>query len=105
MTDQTDDQLAEIETMYGPLRPAIRAGLEELLAATDKVGIDRPSAIFGSADGEVYAVWQVDAGRITTYILDESFLIEVVPNGPREPFPAETADTAAAYMRGVLTVF
>lgn len=106
MTSQTTpERLAEIETIYGPTRPAIRVGLEELLSATDKVGIDRPSAIFGSADGELHAVWQGSSGRITAYVKDENFLVEVVPNGPRDPFLAVEPDTAAAYMRGVLTEF
>lgn len=106
MTAQTtEDRLAEIETIYGPIRPTVRAGLLQLLTATDKVEIEKPSAIFGSADGELYAIWQGSSSRITTYVLDDSFLVEVVPNGPRNPFPAAGADIAAAYMRGVLTEF
>lgn len=101
----TDDRLAEIETIYGPIRPGIRAGLSALLRATDSVEIETPAAIFGSADGEVYAIWQHSSSRITAYVLEDSFLVEVVPKGPRNPFPAASADIAAAYMRGVLTDF
>lgn len=106
MTPQsTNERLAEIEAVHGYLRPSITEGLEELLAAVGRVEIDTPSALFGSADGEVHAIWQLPAGRITTYVLGDCFRIEVVPHGPAEPFRATTAEAAAAYMRGVLTEF
>lgn len=102
MTTHTPERLAEIETIYGPIPPAVRKQLTDLLAETDKAGIDHPSAIFG---GELHAIWQGSSGRITVYVTDDGFLVEVVPWGPIEPFRTKTAEAAAAYMRGLLTKF
>lgn len=105
MTDQIADRLAEIETMYGPLRPAIRSRLQELLATAGPRAIDAPAAIYGQVDGELHVEWKMPSGRIIAYVLDDEFLIEFIPVKPQGLFSVSSAEAAGAYMSGLLRKF
>lgn len=98
-----NERLEEIEAALGSLGPSVAAGVEALLGAADRAHIEPPSALFGSHEGDVLAVWQSSTGRCTVYVQDAGFLVEVVPHGPAQPFSAVTAEAAVAHLRSLLT--
>ncbi|MGK3708724.1 hypothetical protein [Arthrobacter sp. IK3] len=80
-----------------------RLRMEELCAAASRTGLSQP-AIFNGLDpqaGEMTAVWQYSTCRITAYLANDVFEVELVPMGPPEPFTTSSTEAAAAFAAGI----
>lgn len=99
--------LAFPEHQASPQAVRARHRMTELFDAAVGFGLQVPVLFNGQLPqgGELTAVWQHTNMRITVYLIEDAFEVELVPDGPAALFTTGSAEAAAAFVAGLHTAF